>query len=55
VLLEGAVEVADLGVHVDDRLALELEHEAHDAVHGRVRRAHVQHVRLLTSFRGISH
>jgi len=34
VLLEGAVQVADLGVHVDDLLALQLEHEAHDAVHG---------------------
>ncbi len=40
-LLEAAVQVADLHVRLDDALARQLEHDAHRAVHGRVRRAEV--------------
>ena len=45
-LLEAAVQVADLHVGLADGLARELEDDAHRAVHGRVRRAHVEHHRL---------
>jgi hypothetical protein len=40
-LLEAAVQVADLHVEIDDRLTVELGHELHGAVRGRVRRPHV--------------
>jgi hypothetical protein len=40
-LLEAAVEVAGLDVALHDLLAVDGEHDAHGAVHGRVRRAHV--------------
>src|SRR5262249_51473099 len=45
-LLEAAVQVADLDVGLEDALAAELEDDAHRAVHGRVRRAHVEQHRL---------
>ena len=38
-LLEAAVQKADLGVGLDDGLAVELDVGAHRAVHGGVRRA----------------
>ena len=41
-LLEAAVQVADLDVGAGDALPLDLQHHAHGAVHGRVRGAHVQ-------------
>ncbi len=41
-LLEAAVQVADLHVGLHDRLAGELEHDAHGAVHRGMRRPHVQ-------------
>ena len=44
-LLEGAVQVADLGVAVDNRLAVQFQRHVNDAVHRRVARAHVhEHV-----------
>ncbi len=45
-LLKAAVQVADLDVGAGDLLALDVQHHAHGAVHGRVRRAHVQGHRL---------
>jgi hypothetical protein len=41
VLLEGAVEIADLHLGLDHRLAVELRKDADDPVHGRMRRTHV--------------
>ena len=41
-LLEAAVQVADLDVGARDPLPLDLQHHAHRAVHGGVRRAHVE-------------
>jgi hypothetical protein len=41
VLLEGTMEIADLHVRLDDRLTVQLREDPDDAVHGRVRRAHV--------------
>ena len=40
-LLEAAVQVADLDVDVDDRLAVELQVELDGAVRRRVRRPHL--------------
>ena len=45
-LLEAAVQVADLHVGLHDRLAGELEHDAHGAVHRGMRRPHVEVHRL---------
>ena len=45
-LLEAAVQIADLHVALHDRLARELEHHAHGAVHRGMRRPHVQVHRL---------
>ena len=36
------MQVADLDVEIDDRLAVELDQELHGAVRRRVRRAHVE-------------
>jgi hypothetical protein len=41
-LLEAAVQIADLDVEIDDRLAVELDQELHGAVGRRVRRPHVE-------------
>jgi hypothetical protein len=45
-LLEAAVQVPDLHVGLRDRLAGQLQHDAHGAVHRRVRRPHVELHRL---------
>ena len=45
-LLEAAVQVAHLHVALFDGLALDGEHDAHRAVHGRVRRTHVERHRI---------
>ena len=45
-LLEAAVQVADLHVHLDDLFAVDLEHDLHRAVGRRVRRAHRDDLRL---------
>ena len=45
-LLEAAVQVADLDVEVDDVLAVQFDQELHRAMGGRVRRAHVEQLVL---------
>src|SRR4029453_6278876 len=53
VLLEGAVEVADLHVRLHHRLAVELREDADDAVHGGMRGAEVhEHVLAALAARG---
>ncbi len=45
-LLEAAVQVADLDVEIDDRLAVEFDQELDGAVRRRVRRPHVEELML---------
>ena len=45
-LLEAAVEVADLHIEIDDGLSVELDHELHRTVGGRVGGTHVEHLVL---------
>ena len=51
-LFDAGVQVADLRLEADDDLAVDLHHQAQNAVHGGVLRAHIQNHVLVMRARG---